>query len=105
MSTQRYRLPVRRYILDMFNIELDAEVVAALLDNAEKLKPHPSNPPSKSNVNRMSMFGRMGRTRRNSESDEDEVDEMDVGVQPRPTTEGQPPICLQPVKKIVGFDL
>jgi len=72
ISTQRYRLPVRRYILDLFNVELDSDVVAALMDCAESLKAHPSFKPPKSDENRVGLFGPLGRSRRTSESDEDE---------------------------------
>ena len=34
ISSQKYRLPVRRYIFDLFNIELDADVVKQLSDCA-----------------------------------------------------------------------
>ncbi|KAJ7459908.1 Rapamycin-insensitive companion of mTOR, N-term-domain-containing protein [Mycena latifolia] len=93
VSTQRYRLPVRRYIMDLFTIELDAEVVAALSESANALKAHPSFKPSKES-NRVSMFGPLGRPRRSSESDDDEA----------PTGE-QPVISLRPVNRTVGFDI
>lgn len=70
VSTQRYRLPVRRYIMDLFTIELDAEVVAALSEAAKSMKAHPSFKPSKES-NRVSMFGPLGRPRRSSESDDE----------------------------------
>ena len=38
ISTQKYRLPVRRYIIDLFNIELDADVVRQLSDCAISLR-------------------------------------------------------------------
>lgn len=106
ISTQRYRLPVRRYILDMFNIELNGNVVAALNECAEKLKPHPTYQPAKPDINRKSMFGRLGRIRRQSESD-DEVDELDVDSPPtrNPPAEGLPALSLRPVSRIIGFAL
>jgi len=32
LSTQRYRLPVRRYVLDLFDIDLDPDVMASILN-------------------------------------------------------------------------
>ncbi|KAJ7672758.1 Rapamycin-insensitive companion of mTOR, N-term-domain-containing protein [Mycena rosella] len=102
VSTQRYRLPVRRYIMDLFTIELDAEVVAALSESAKALKAHPSYKPSKES-NRVSMFGPLGRPRRSSESDDDEG-ELDADDEPpkAPTGE-QPVISCRPVNRTIGF--
>ena len=42
ISTQKYRLPVRRYVFDLFNIELDADVVRLLAESAVALRvPYP----------------------------------------------------------------
>ncbi|KAJ7675763.1 Rapamycin-insensitive companion of mTOR, N-term-domain-containing protein [Mycena polygramma] len=104
VSTQRYRLPVRRYILDLFTIELDADVVAALTEAAKSLKAHPSFKPAKES-NRVSMFGPLGRPRRSSESDDE--GEMDVDDEPSqpPAGEQQPVISLRPVHRTIGFDV
>ncbi|KAF7365155.1 hypothetical protein MVEN_00387000 [Mycena venus] len=104
VSTQRYRLPVRRYIMDLFTIELDAEVVAALSEAAKTMKAHPSFKPSKES-NRVSMFGPLGRPRRSSESDDE--GELDVDDEPPkpPVGEQQPVISLRPVNRTVGFDV
>ncbi|KAJ7761527.1 Rapamycin-insensitive companion of mTOR, N-term-domain-containing protein [Mycena maculata] len=104
VSTQRYRLPVRRYIIDLFTIELDADVVAALSESAKVLQAHPSYKPSKES-NRVSMFGPLGRPRRSSESDDDEG-ELDVDDEPqKPPAGEQPVISLRPVNRTVGFDI
>lgn len=104
ISTQRYRLPVRRYILDLFTIELDAEVVAALSEAAKALHAHPSYKPAKES-NRVSMFGPLGRPRRSSESDDDEG-ELDVDDEPqKPPAGEQPVISLRPVNRTIGFDI
>ncbi|KAJ7819414.1 Rapamycin-insensitive companion of mTOR, N-term-domain-containing protein [Mycena olivaceomarginata] len=102
VSTQRYRLPVRRYIMDLFTIDLDAEVVAALSEAAKTMKAHPSFKPSKES-NRVSMFGPLGRPRRSSESDDE--GELDVDDEPAklPAGEQQPAISLRPVNRTVGF--
>ena len=45
ISSQKYRLPVRRYIFDLFNVELDADVVKKLTDCAISLRtPHAVGP-------------------------------------------------------------
>ncbi|KAJ6559137.1 Rapamycin-insensitive companion of mTOR, N-term-domain-containing protein [Mycena vulgaris] len=103
VSTQRYRLPVRRYIMDLFTIELDAEVVAALSESAKALKAHPSYKPSKES-NRVSMFGPLGRPRRSSESDDDEG-ELDADDEPPKLPGEHPVISLRPVTRTVGFDI
>ena len=38
ISSQKYRMPVRRYIFDLFNIDLDADVVKQLSDCAIALR-------------------------------------------------------------------
>jgi len=103
ISTQRYRLPVRRYIMDLFNLELNPELVITLKECSASLKAHPSHQPYKSDTSRLSIFGRLGR-RRPSESD-DEDDELDVPSTPTVLPNDQPVISLQPVSKIIGFDV
>jgi rapamycin-insensitive companion of mTOR len=101
ISTQRYRLPVRRYIVDLFNLELNPELASTLLENAESLRAHPSYKISNSDARRLSMFPLMGRPRRTSESD-DEDDELDAPIVPGASDE-QPAISLRPVSKTIGF--
>ncbi|KAI0073477.1 hypothetical protein K474DRAFT_1666532 [Panus rudis PR-1116 ss-1] len=38
ISSQRYRLPVRRYILDLFNVDLDEDVVGKLVECEQELR-------------------------------------------------------------------
>ena len=106
ISTQRYRLPVRRYIVDLFNQELGQELVNALNDARNRLKASPSYKPPRTDSLRMSVFGRLGKPRRASESDEsDEEGDLDTpAVQAAPIKE-QPTITLQPLNKVVGFAL
>ena len=104
MSTQRYRLPVRRYIVELFNQELNQDLVNALNEVAKRLKPSPTYKPPRTDVIRMSVFGRLGKSRRQSESDESDEDDG-LGTPPaqtKPVVE-QPTITLQPQKKIIGF--
>ena len=64
LSTQRFRLPVRRYILDLFDIQLDADVVQELAACAQRLQA-PGNTQSpkvtKLKPRVVSTFGRPGR--------------------------------------------
>jgi rapamycin-insensitive companion of mTOR len=90
--------------MELFNLELSPELVATLKECAKTLQAHPSYQPTESETSRLSIFGRMGRTRRGSESD-DEDDELGTAATPSVLLADQPMICLQPVTKIVGFDI
>ncbi|XP_006462786.1 hypothetical protein AGABI2DRAFT_186649 [Agaricus bisporus var. bisporus H97] len=107
LSTQRYRLPVRRYILDLFSLEMNPETVAALERSAEALKAEPSYKPSSATITRMSIFGRLGRTKRPSESESSEDgDESFTGNASHDVLKEQGPVLkLKPVLKVVGFDV
>ncbi|KAF9046606.1 Rapamycin-insensitive companion of mTOR, N-term-domain-containing protein [Panaeolus papilionaceus] len=103
ISTQRYRLPVRRYIMDLFNQELNEQLIAALTDASQRLKASPSYKAPRSDTIRMSVFGRIGKSRRPSESDDsDEEDGLDTPPAPTKPVD-QPTITLKPLQKIVGF--
>lgn len=102
ISTQRFRLPVRRYILDLFNIELDIDIVKSLSECAKALRAPPSFKQPKSPTNRVvSMFGRLGRSRRNSESDDEA---SDTAENENIIIEEKPVVTLRPVSRIIGFD-
>ncbi|KAF4617458.1 hypothetical protein D9613_006099 [Agrocybe pediades] len=106
MSTQRYRLPVRRYIMELFNQELNQDLVVALKDVATRLKASPSYKPPRTDTIRMSVFGRLGNSRRPSESDEsDEDNGLDTPPPQVKPAADRPAINLQPLKKIVGFEV
>ncbi|KAG6812566.1 hypothetical protein H0H92_002218 [Tricholoma furcatifolium] len=103
ISTQRYRLPIRRYIIDLFNLELNPDLVQKLKQCAAVLKVHPSYKLSASDTSRLSMFGPLGRPRRTSISDEE--DELDPPTKTAIPAEAQQPVMkLQPAAKIIGFD-
>ena len=100
ISTSRYRLPVRRYIMDLFNVDLDAQVVATIVECGKTLKASPSYRLPQSDLNRrLSMFG---RTRNPEESDEDDEDDEEPPPLPN-TRKEQPPLNLRPMSRIVGF--
>ncbi|KAG9227446.1 hypothetical protein PTI98_010973 [Pleurotus ostreatus] len=102
ISTQRFRLPVRRYILDLFNVELNSETAAAMEKCSEALQTKSPSQPTTKEANRISIFGRLGR--HDSESD-DEEDDLDIRGKVGTMAEGQPVINLRPVSKIIGFSL
>lgn len=104
LSTQRFRLPVRRYILDLFDILLDANVVQELAVCAQNLQA-PGNTLSpkvtKLKPRVVSMFGRPGRGRNPSDSSEDD-ESMDSEEEPREIVVERP-VSLLPVKRVQGF--
>lgn len=106
LSTQRYRLPVRRYILDLFSLDIDSQSVLSLEKSAQKLKADPSYKPPSATIARMSMIGRLTKTRRPSESESSEDEDNLVGGNaPNGVPKDQGPVfVLKPVTRIVGFD-
>lgn len=102
ISTQRYRLPVRRYILDLFNIELDSDVAKSLSDCAKTLRaPSSFKQPKSPSTRVVSMFGRLGRPRRGSMSDDEA---SDTAENENIIIEEKPVVTLRPVSRIIGFD-
>lgn len=104
ISTQRYRLPVRRYILDLFNIELDHDVIKAICDAAVTLRAPPSFKQSEAHINRVvSMLGPKhagGESDSDAEEDDSEMDD----VAEEAVVKNNPVIMLRPVSRITGFD-
>ncbi|KIJ64502.1 hypothetical protein HYDPIDRAFT_175469 [Hydnomerulius pinastri MD-312] len=104
ISTQRYRLPVRRYILDLFNIELDGDVVKAISEAAVSLRAPPSFKQSEAHISRVvSMFG-LKHTGDESDSDEEEDDSEMDDVAEEGAAKNHPVITLRPVSRIIGFN-
>ena len=105
LSTQKYKLPVRRYILDLFDLQLDVETVKVLVDARKAIRVMPSMqdtahldaaPPMQARV--PSVIGRPGRSRRvESDDDSDEEDVVKAAVPDRPV------MNLRPVSRIIGF--
>jgi rapamycin-insensitive companion of mTOR len=103
VSTQRYRLPVRRYIFDLFTTELDGELVLELSACANSLRAPPMFKQSEAHMNRVvSMFG-LKHARGTSESDDDD-DDMDDTVDETGNDRNPVMIMLRPVSRIIGFD-
>lgn len=103
ISTQRYRLPVRRYIMDLFTVEMDSNLITKLSDVAKALEAQPDYKPPKSAANRVSIFNRLGRTRRPEESD-DEGEDDGPEAEDVPLSKDPPPISCRPVSRIIGFE-
>lgn len=102
LSTQKYKLPVRRYILDLFDISLDVDTVKAISDARNSMQVMPSAPSTTPNPRpaRMRAFSVIGRPRAD-ESDDDNSDE-DAGA--KPPIPNRPVMSLRPMSTIVGFD-
>ena len=101
ISSQRYRLPVRRYILDLFNVELDDTVVKQLQEHAVKLRVRSSSGDATARASRVvSIVGRPPRHRRISDSDDESMTEEEEP----PDVKQYPVIKARPKSQIVGFD-
>ncbi|TFK52588.1 hypothetical protein OE88DRAFT_1807473 [Heliocybe sulcata] len=98
ISTHRYRLPVRRYVLDLFEIDLDYEVAKQLSHYAETLQaPDDTSTAAPSRV--VSVLGIPGRARHGSESGEED----DLEEPQEPTIAAEPVMNLRPMSRIIGF--
>ncbi|KAG8214549.1 Rapamycin-insensitive companion of mTOR, N-term-domain-containing protein [Butyriboletus roseoflavus] len=104
ISTQRYRLPVRRYILDLFSIELDYDVIKAIHDAAVSLRAPPSFKQSEAHISRVvSMLGPKHAGRESDSDAEEDDSEMDDTAE-EVVVKNNPVIMLRPVSRIIGFD-
>ncbi|KDQ62311.1 hypothetical protein JAAARDRAFT_30208 [Jaapia argillacea MUCL 33604] len=101
MSTNHYRQPVRRYILDLFDVEMDADVLKALLECSSILQAPPSIKTSEGGALPKRVVSILGRPRRGSESDDDE---LELDGEEKPNFIEKPVMSLRPVSRIVGFD-
>lgn len=106
LSVQKYKLNVRRYILDLFDIQLDVDAVKAISDARRSLRtvsPKPaatlSNPAPPARLRAFSVIGRPGRSR-NTESDD--TDSEEEGATKAMVPE-RPVMSLRPMSRIVGF--
>ena len=88
----------------LFNVELNPQTSAALGVAAQKLKVLPSQRLPKMDTLRHSVFGKMA-PRRESQSDDSDEDD-DISSMPARMVvqkDDQPPISLEPRRRIVGF--
>ncbi|OCH89904.1 hypothetical protein OBBRIDRAFT_793801 [Obba rivulosa] len=103
LSSQRYKLPVRRYIFDLFNVELDIDMVKSLSEYAEALTlpldVKPDTPPEPRVV---SFLSRPAYNQDASDSEEEVLDEDDDDhANP---VDNPPVMSLRPMSRIIGFD-
>ncbi|KAI0366921.1 hypothetical protein BV20DRAFT_1001539 [Pilatotrama ljubarskyi] len=108
ISSQKYRLPVRRYIFDLFNVDLDADVVRQLSECAISLRvpftaQEPSEPSEPSPVEAQPQppaFRPVPVRHHVDESDEEsDLEEKEVAKKkPR-----APVMSLRPKSRIIGF--
>jgi rapamycin-insensitive companion of mTOR len=93
ISTSRYRLPVRRYVFDLFDIDLDGDVLRQLDESALALPVSEAAPP-KQNSRVVSVLFAAPRAHAAESDEEDEVP---------PLPEHAPVISLRPKSTVVGF--
>ncbi|KAL6304381.1 Rapamycin-insensitive companion of mTOR, N-term-domain-containing protein [Sparassis latifolia] len=100
ISSQRYRLPVRRYIIDLFDVQLDADVVKALSERAVSLRLPPSAELLKPPPTQLITGLDRPHHHRISNSDEVELSDDDGRLE---VADKHPMMSLRPVSRIVGF--
>ena len=102
ISTQKYRLLVRRYIFDLFSVELDEETMKAFVvyEKTLRIDQPPENTTSlqRTTSRVISSFGRHSID--SDDSGEEEVSEV-KGIARKFNTSRRP-VSLKPTKKIVG---
>lgn len=96
ISTSRYRLPVRRFVFDLFDIDLDEDVLRQLEESAKTLVlPASKSAPSQPNGRVVSVLFAAPRAHGSESDGEDESP---------PVPQHCPPvISLRPKSTIVGF--
>jgi len=96
ISTSRYRLPVRRYVFDLFDIDLDEDVLGQLGESARVLAlPASEAVPSQPNSRVVSVLFAAPRTHASESDGEDEASHV--------PHHGPPVISLRPRSTVVGF--
>jgi rapamycin-insensitive companion of mTOR len=105
ISTQKYRLLVRRYIFDLFDVDLDTDVVRIFTECEKSLRLMPTGEPSDGRsptANKVvSIFSHQVIA-----SDESDVeDELpDLQGSRKQLNSGKRPVSLRPARTVVGFD-
>ncbi|THH23167.1 hypothetical protein EUX98_g8011 [Antrodiella citrinella] len=99
MANQRYRLPVRRYICELFNVELNAETVKELLEHETELKLRPEVTEN-GDVLPQPRLNDIGRPSRHLDSDEETMSDEEMMS---PVIATAPVIKARPQSRIVGF--
>ncbi|KAF8501078.1 Rapamycin-insensitive companion of mTOR, N-term-domain-containing protein, partial [Russula emetica] len=94
ISTSRYRLPVRRYVFDLFDIDLDGDVLRQLDESAKALALPVSEAAPPQQNSRVSVLFAAPRAHAAESDEEDEVP---------PLPQHAPVISLRPKSTVVGF--
>ncbi|KAI8986238.1 Rapamycin-insensitive companion of mTOR, N-term-domain-containing protein [Trametes punicea] len=107
ISSQKYRLPVRRYIFDLFNIDLDADVVQQLAECAISLRipltaQESAQPSEPSPVEEKPTGFKSRPTRHHVDVSDDE--ESDAAQKEAAAKKPRAPVMsLRPKSRIIGF--
>ena len=97
ISTRRYRLPVRRYIIDLFNLELNPALVAKLAECATAL-----TKPTSPGASHAGMSDTLEREKKTLPSeDEQELAPIKKSAAGAIELTASP----RPVERIIGFDI
>jgi rapamycin-insensitive companion of mTOR len=108
ISTSKYRQPVRRYILDLFDLELNGDTVAALAAWGKRLRspdtPGVGQAQKSSRLENPRAFS-IYRPRRAKDMDDesDSSDEEGMAASAPPTRKRAPVVTLRPMSRIIGF--
>jgi len=102
ISTQRYRLAVRRYILELFDIRLNADTVKALSEFGNSTRTQPVFIRREKGERPLTMI----RTVERSDVDGEAELDIDEGQEPESnfTNQEMMSIWAKPLQKYVGFD-
>lgn len=102
ISTSRYRLPVRRFIFDLFDIPLDPENVAALAEAARTLVMGTAKPPTAGRRRAISVL--FAAPKAQAQGSDDEEDTGLATHRPGMKKGHAPPtVSLRPKSTIQGF--
>ncbi|VDC00682.1 unnamed protein product [Peniophora sp. CBMAI 1063] len=102
ISTSRYRLPVRRFIFDLFDIQLDPDNVAGLADASRTLVMGPAKPPAAGRRRAMSVL--FAAPKAQAQGSDDEEDTGLATHRPGAKKGHAPPtVSLRPKSTIQGF--
>ncbi|KAI0322355.1 Rapamycin-insensitive companion of mTOR, N-term-domain-containing protein [Amylostereum chailletii] len=100
ISTSRYRLPVRRHIFDLFDIELDGDVVQQLTEYSKSLVLAPTKTPT-SRRRAVSVLFAAPRTHATGSDEEDEATQIKRSNSKK--INALPVVNLRPRDTIIGF--
>jgi rapamycin-insensitive companion of mTOR len=103
ISTSKYKQPVRRYILDLFDLQLDPETVQNVATAGKRLRSPEVNGTQKSTRPNNPRVFSIIRPRRHVDIDEDSDSSGDeLGPPPVPAPQ-KAARTLRPMSRIVGF--